>query len=124
MKTNAAPDQWLGSIRTLAGAELKKLAGKIDRDGVYPREFLRSLGERGGFGSSAGEDPSVDLARQFQAIALVGRYCGATAFLAWCQSACAWYLQHARVEATRRRYLARVASGRDLSGTGMSNTIK
>jgi alkylation response protein AidB-like acyl-CoA dehydrogenase len=119
METQAAPDTGLESIQSLAKAELKKLAGKIDREGYYPQEFLHSLGECGGFGA-----PSADLVRQFQSIAAVGRYCGSTAFLAWCQSACAWYLQHARVEATRERYLGRVASGRDLSGTGMSNTVK
>lgn len=119
METNAAPVTGLKSIQALAKTELKKLAGKIDREGFYPQQFLHSLGECGGFGA-----PSANLVRQFESIAAVGRYCGSTAFLAWCQSACAWYLQHARVEATRERYLGRVASGTDLSGTGMSNTVK
>jgi alkylation response protein AidB-like acyl-CoA dehydrogenase len=119
MEMKTASDTGLESIQALAKAELKKLAGKIDREGLYPQQFLHSLGERGGFGV-----PSADLVRQFQSIAIVGRYCGSTAFLAWCQSACAWYLQHARVEATRERYLNRVVSGADLSGTGMSNTVK
>ncbi|HTN35282.1 MAG TPA: acyl-CoA dehydrogenase family protein [Marinobacter sp.] len=128
METKAAPDARLESIRELAKGELKKLAGKIDREGFYPQHFLHSLGECGGFGSAsdttAGGAPSVDLVRQFESIAAVGKYCGSTAFLTWCQSASAWYLQHARVEATRNRYLGRVASGKALSGTGMSNAVK
>jgi hypothetical protein len=128
MDTKTAPDASLEPIQELAKGELKKLAGKIDREGFYPQDFLHSLGERGGFGSTLKAEsegsPTVDLTRQFQSITAVGRYCGSTAFLAWCQSACAWYLHHARVEATRKRYLDRVASGKELSGTGMSNTVK
>lgn len=126
METKTAHDASLEPIRELAKNELKKLAGKIDREGFYPQEFMHSLGEHGGFGSTLNAEgvSGVDLARQLQSIAAVGRYCGSTAFLAWCQSACAWYLHHSRVEATRKRYLAQVASGKVLSGTGMSNTVK
>jgi alkylation response protein AidB-like acyl-CoA dehydrogenase len=128
MKTNTAPDATLESVREFAKTELKQLAGKIDREGFYPQEFLHSLGERGGFGSARNANTetstTVDLVHQFQSIAAVGEYCGSTAFLTWCQSVCAWYLQHARVEATRKRYFDQVASGKALTGTGMSNTVK
>jgi alkylation response protein AidB-like acyl-CoA dehydrogenase len=42
----------------------------------------------------------------------------------WCQSTCAWYLQHAPNEGVRQRYLARVTRGELLAGTGMSNPVK
>src|SRR5690606_38482122 len=53
----------------------------------------------------------------------VGKECGSTAFLLWCQTACAHYLLHAPNEAVRRR-LAAVARGEVLAGTGMSNAVK
>src|SRR5699024_2665229 len=66
----------------------------------------------------------VDLEHLVKANAVVGAYCGSTAFLTWCQGVCAWYLQNSRVQATRERYFERVASGAVLTGTGMSNTVK
>lgn len=115
----------LTSLETLAQSQLKPLANKIDQQGLYPREFLHEFGKQGGF-SLATTDGSqnVDLAHLVQSIAVVGRYCGSTAFLAWCQAACAWYLQNARVPSTRERYFEQVATAERLSGTGMSNTVK
>jgi alkylation response protein AidB-like acyl-CoA dehydrogenase len=99
-------------------SELAPLAQAIDEEGHYPEAFLRGLGERGGFIAAA------DLARQIEITTLVGRQCGSTAFLVWCQSTCTWYLQHAPNEAVRARYLEPITQGRLLSGTGMSNPVK
>lgn len=124
METNTAANNKLEILEQFAQQQLKPLAGKIDREGFYPREFLHELGKQGGFSLTDGEARNVDLAHLVQSIAIVGQHCGSTAFLAWCQGACAWYLQNARVEATRQRYFAKVASAEVLSGTGMSNTVK
>jgi alkylation response protein AidB-like acyl-CoA dehydrogenase len=99
-------------------AELAPLAASIDEEGLYPEPFLRGLGERGGFVAAA------DLAQQIEVTTQVGSQCGATAFLVWCQSTCAWYLQHAPNEAPRARYLEPITQGRLLAGTGMSNPVK
>ncbi len=117
----------------LAGA-LPPLVQAIDGEGLYPREVMTGLGRLGGFGAAvpvastvAVESAAavvVDPARQLHAIAAVGRHCGSTAFLAWCQSACAWYLAKAPQEEPRRRYLASVLDGSLLAGTGMSNFLK
>lgn len=121
---NVAP----GPVAQLARDQLARLANKIDQEGFYPREFMHALGAQGGFGAPVQADsaatPAVDMSRQLRAMVTVGRYCGSTAFLAWCQSACAWYLQQSPVAATRERYLPRVASGELLAGTGMSNAVK
>lgn len=99
-------------------AQLAPLAPAIDEDGFYPEAFLRGLGPLGGFMSHE------DLARQLEITTQVGRHCGATAFLVWCQSTCAWYLRQAPNEAVRERYLAPIARAELLAGTGMSNPVK
>ncbi|MEO8779463.1 MAG: acyl-CoA dehydrogenase family protein [Rhodanobacter sp.] len=114
----------LQEIAEYAAAELRPLAQAIDQQGLYPRAFLVGLGQRGGFGSVVDGDPRVDLPGQLRVIAEVGRHCGATAFLAWCQSACVSYLAHAPLPGARQRYLQRVSEGGLLAGTGMSNALK
>jgi len=118
------PTATLAAIEQLAQQQLKPLAGKIDQEGFYPKQFLQELGSIDGFSLPSGSQRNVDLPHLIQSIAAVGRHCGSTAFLAWCQSASAWYLQNARVEATKARYFNKVATGEVLTGTGMSNTVK
>src|SRR5699024_12592512 len=115
----------LAAIEQLAAEQLQPLAGQIDQDGFYPQQFMRALGAANGFSLVANtQQRQVHLPHTIQSIAAVGRHCGSTAFLAWCQSASAWYLQNARVEATKARYFNKVATGEVLTGTGMSNTVK
>jgi alkylation response protein AidB-like acyl-CoA dehydrogenase len=117
----------LQAVSSHARAELAPLAARIDEEGLYPEAWLRRLGELGGFSAAIAKEwggPGLDLSQQIDVTTLVGRECGATAFLVWCQSTCAWYLQHAPNEAVRTRYLAPVARGELLSGTGMSNPVK
>lgn len=102
-------------------ADLAPLATAIDEEGVYPEAFVRQLGRLGAFG---GATDGHDLARSIELGARVGRVCGSTAFIVWCQSTSAWYLAHAPEHTAREKYLARVASGELLAGSGMSNTLK
>lgn len=111
------------AVAAYARQVLEPLAEAIDREGFYPRAFLEGLGQRGGFGAGPGAQ-AVDLSRQLASITEVARHCGATAFLSWCQSACAWYLAQAPQAAPRERHLAAVLAGERLAGTGMSNVLK
>ncbi len=107
--------------------ELAPLAQAIDQEGLYPGEFMRHLGALGGFGAalSAQDGGSgLTLAEQIEITTQVGRACGSTAFLVWCQSCCAWYLAHSPNAAARDRYIRQVARGELLAGTGMSNAVK
>lgn len=113
-----------GNLTEYLVAELAPQVAVIDSEGHYPRAVMQGLGQRGGFGTPSSDDDGVDPARQVQSIAAVGRYCGSTAFLVWCQSACAWYLARAPRTAPRQRYLASVLEGTVLAGTGMSNFLK
>lgn len=123
-------DPKIALIEAIAGqakAELSPLVGAIDQEGLYPADYLRSLGALGGFGAHIPRDYGglgLGLATQIEIITQVGRECGATAFLAWCQSSCALYLQLSPNDAVRERYLKSVAQGTLLAGTGMSNAVK
>ncbi len=115
------------SIAAQVKAELAPLTSAIDQQGVYPADYLRSLGALGGFGAGIPQEHGglgLSLAAQIEITALVGRECGSTAFLVWCQSSCAHYLLHSPNQAVRTRYLQAVAQGTLFSGTGMSNAVK
>lgn len=117
-------------IEAIAGqakTELAPLVNAIDQEGLYPADFLRNLGALGGFSAHIPREHGglgLGLATQVEIITQVGRECGSTAFLVWCQSSCAGYLQLSPNDAVRERYLQPIAQGRLFSGTGMSNAIK
>ncbi len=117
----------LERVRAHVREELRPLAEDIDRKRLYPEGWLREMGELGGFAALA---PVADggsglgLATQIAAVGAVGEECGATAFMAWCQATCAWYLLKSSNRALRERLLGDVLHARLLAGTGMSNTVK
>ncbi len=127
MSQSEAAVALLEAVAAQVRAELVPLVSAIDQDGVFPADYLHKLGALGGFGASvprAEGGLGLTLAQQIDVTTQVGSECGATAFLVWCQSTCAWYLQHAPNLAVRERYLRAVADGRLLAGTGMSNAVK
>ncbi len=126
MSTDLLPAVHGDGIDALIQESLAPLANAIDQ-GQYPGDFMRALGSLSGFGAALPAESGglgLDLAAQIDVIARVGRVCGSTAFLAWCQSACAWYLQQTDNATARARYLAPIARGEILAGTGMSNCVK
>jgi alkylation response protein AidB-like acyl-CoA dehydrogenase len=107
--------------------ELDPLVGRIDRDGHYPGAALRALGAQGAFGhhlASQRADGVRDFAGAVDALATIGRSCGSSAFMGWCQDACAWYVEQGASDALRRELLPALARGEVLGGTGMSNPMK
>lgn len=126
MSTDLLPAVHGDGIDALIRESLAPQAEAIDQ-GRYPGDFMRALGRLGGFGAALPVESGglgLDLADQIEIIARVGRVCGSTAFLAWCQSACAWYFHQTDNAAARERYLAPIARGEILAGTGMSNCVK
>lgn len=117
----------LEAIRSHAQEKLAPLARKIDEDGLYPEEYLRGLGELGGFAAVGSEQEggiAAGLAAQVDVLRAVGQSCGATAFTSWCQAACAWYLSRSNNPRVKEKFLSDVLNVRALAGTGMSNTMK
>ncbi|MDO5666466.1 MAG: acyl-CoA dehydrogenase family protein [Alcaligenaceae bacterium] len=117
----------LETIRAHAEENLAPLARQIDEEGFYPEKYLRELGTLGGFAALASANASSEqeaLAAQINYLRAVGQSCGATAFTAWCQATCAWYLYQSKNPLVKERYFSQVSSGELLAGTGMSNTVK
>ncbi|MDY0309008.1 MAG: acyl-CoA dehydrogenase family protein [Castellaniella sp.] len=126
MSTDLLPAAHGESINALIQETLAPQAEAIDQ-GRYPGDFMRALGRLSGFGAALPTESGglgLDLAAQIDLIARIGRVCGSTAFLAWCQSACAWYFQQTDNAAARAHFLAPIAQGKILAGTGMSNCVK
>lgn len=122
-----AQTAFLAPITQLIETELAPQVQAIDREGFYPAQFMHKLGALGGFGAALPSESGGSghgLATQIEVTAKVAEHCGSTAFLVWCQSSCAWYLQNSDNQAVRDRYLPDVAQGRLLAGTGMSNAVK
>ena len=120
-------DSLIQEVVALAKSELRPLVAQIDQEGLYPEEFLQSLGDSGGFASIGSVEQGgngLGLGTQIRTLAAVGAECGSTAFLGWCQSACGWYLRQTPNAAARERYLSHVLRAQWLAGTGMSNTVK
>ncbi|MEX0449679.1 acyl-CoA dehydrogenase family protein [Spiribacter sp. 221] len=120
---HAVDDAGTSNPRDLAARELAPLAATIDRDGLYPEGFMRTLGDHGLYNrhTAAG---GHDFAGAIDAMAEVSRICMSTGFCHWCHDALTWYLDNAEEAATRDKWLEPVASGRLLGGTGLSNGMK
>jgi alkylation response protein AidB-like acyl-CoA dehydrogenase len=121
----ACPDP--AAIAATVERELDPLVARIDRDGLYPAAALRALGARGAFRhhlASQRADGRCDLPGAVDALAAIGRSCGSSAFMGWCQDACAWYVEHGASDPLRAELLPKLASGEVLGGTGMSNPMK
>jgi alkylation response protein AidB-like acyl-CoA dehydrogenase len=121
---DAAPDAAPEAVPLIVANELKPLARAIDEDGLYPSQVLHRLGGAGAFSHHAASVGPGDLLGAIEAMAQVGTVCLSTAFCMWCQDALVWYLGRADNPAPRARYLAAVASGEVLGGTGLSNPMK
>ncbi len=114
-------------VGAYAGAELAPLAGRIDRDGIYPDAVMRGLGATGAFSPHLAAHTPLSvpsLGAAIAAMATVGATCMATAFCSWCQDACGWYLENSANAGLREALQPGIATGELLGGTGLSNPVK
>lgn len=140
----------ISAVKALVKSELAPITDAIDREGFYPRDFMHNLGETGGFSATlprahggnlsklvvqtqggnnstaiqSDNETTCGISTQIDIIREIGRECGSTSFLTWCQSACVTYLVKSPNDTVRNRYLDDIACGRLLTGTGMSNAVK
>ena len=113
-------------LARLVASDLEPQVQDIDRNGHYPEPLLRRFGELGLYSAHVGiEGPSGGgLLDSVLGMAEVGTTCLSTAFMTWCQSACAWYLFNSENQSLKDRMLPLVAQGSLLGGTGLSNPMK
>lgn len=123
----APADALAARVAALARSQLLPIATDIDVHGEYPEPFLRRLGGERFFGAAIGPERGglgLGLHGSIRAMSEISLICGSTAFLAWCQAALVWYLEHTPNAKLRER-LQRAAIGAEiLGGTGLSNLMK
>lgn len=127
LQTADPRESLIGAVQSLVRTDLAPIVAAVDQEGFYPSEFLHKLADIGGFACTipvAEGGSGLGTATQIDVISEVGRECGSTAFLVWCQTTCAHYLRHSPNDAVRKRHLSAVINGGILAGTGMSNTVK
>ncbi|HZX33533.1 MAG TPA: acyl-CoA dehydrogenase family protein [Rhodocyclaceae bacterium] len=115
------------SIDALIARELAPRVTAIDLEGAYPEDFLRALGGIGGFAGVVATEyggSGKGIGDAIATMAKVGETCLSTAFTHWCQTACARYIQLSDNAAAKAEWLPGLAGGRQLGGTGLSNTFK
>jgi len=123
---NAAAEL-VARVRGRTQAELIPQVVDIDVKGVYPEAFLRGLGADGLFAAhvpAAMGGAGLGLDALIRGMEEVSKVCGSTGFMAWCQSALAWYLVNTDNAGLRERLLPGVMRGEILGGTGLSNLMK
>lgn len=111
-------------VAAIARKDLAPIASAVDAGTVYPADLLRRFGDVGAWGSHVPTNGAADLNCAIQSIAAIGEVCGATAFMAWCQSTLVWYIANSDSKALVARLRDGAASGRLLGGTGLSNPMK
>lgn len=112
------------SVADIVARDLRPLVRQIDEDGLYPEAVLRHLGAAGAFAHHTASGDGAGLIGSIEAMTEVSAACITTGFCMWCQDALGWYLTQADNPAPRERYLAGVAAGTQLGGTGLSNAMK
>ena len=114
------------AVRKLSAQELAPIVQRVDSEGYYPENVMRSLGRAGAFArhlpGEATDGP--DLVTAIRAMAAAGEYCLSTAFCMWCQDALGWYIFASANEALKADLGRRVAAGDALGGTALSNPMK
>lgn len=114
-------------LRELVAGQLAPLTVRIDREGLYPEEFLREAGQLGAFRSHlASQNPAgkADLVSAIRAEEVISAECMTTGFVAWCQNACAWYVENSDSSTLKREVLPKLANGEAFGATALSNPMK
>ena len=117
----------LQRVRARAAGELQPQADAIDRDGLYPTGALRGFGADGAYALHLAAHtplPAPSLWAAIEVMAAIGAVCMSSAFCAWCQDACGWYLENTGNARLRDRLQPGIATGATLGATGLSNPVK
>lgn len=117
----------LDAVRSLIATALVPKILDVDLKAEYPEEFLRALGKIGGFRGAVVPEfggNGLGMKHVVQVMEEVAKECLSSAFLVWCQTACARYIQMSNNDWLKKQFLPRIASGELLAGTGLSNTVK
>lgn len=115
------------TFEQLIATQLAPQVSAIDLEGRYPEAFLRQIGQAGAFAGVVAPEyggNGAGIGNTIASMAKIGEACLSTAFMHWCQTACARYIQLSDNDAAKTEFLPQLADGSQLGGTGLSNTFK
>lgn len=130
LKPQTDPSDPVPGVEALVRSTLAPQTVEIDRQGTYPAGFMHELGALGGYrqhlASAGARGPSGpgDFGAAIRVMDAVSSECMSTGFCVWCQDALTWYLENADDTSVRDHLLPKIADGRQLGGTGLSNAMK
>jgi alkylation response protein AidB-like acyl-CoA dehydrogenase len=113
-------------LRQAIAIDLAPQVNAIDR-GSYPTAFMHRIGELGAFAQATAKEwggTGKGILPTLRGIEAVSEVCMSTGFVAWCQNACAWYIQNSENSYLHQELLPKVSSAEQLAGTGLSNSMK
>ena len=117
----------LANVAQLVRQQLAPQVEQIDREGVYPRDFMAHLGGAGLYAASCPArlgGTELGLAQVIAAMEEVAKTCMSTGFCVWCHWVCGYYMRHGGSQFLKSEILPLVLSGEKLGATGMSNPMK
>ena len=106
-------------IKALIEQELKPLVVAIDKEGLYPREFIQKLGHANAFNFT-----DLNSSEALAVIEEVTCCCGSTGFSLWCHTTAINYLLYSDNHYLKKEVLPELQQGKTLGGTGLSNPMK
>jgi alkylation response protein AidB-like acyl-CoA dehydrogenase len=84
------------TFEQLIATQLAPQVTAIDLEGRYPEAFLRQIGQAGAFAGVVAPEyggNGAGIGNTIASMAKIGEACLSTAFMHWCQTACARYIQ-------------------------------
>ena len=118
-----ASQELLENVTRISRGALADAAYKIDHEGHYPVEIMRSLGQAGAFGAHL-ERHGRQTRLAIAAMREVARHCGSTGFLTWCHDVCGLYMEQSGNPALTGTVLDEHVCAKTLGGTALSNPMK
>ena len=114
-------------LRAAIADGLRPNLQRIDADAEYPEAFMRQIGALGAFKQGTPTEfggSGQGLKWTIQVMEEIAQECLNTGFLMWCQTVCAWYIQHGESQYLKEQILPKIVTGEILAGTGLSNPMK
>lgn len=112
-------------VERISRSDLAGLVRKIDDERFYPEDIMRAYGDAGAYSSHLnGPAGNVDVTQAILSMARAAEQCMSTAFCVWCQDTLGWYISSSDNDYLKTNILPKIARGKSLGGTGMSNPMK
>lgn len=104
----------MAGLQSAIADKLQPHTTAIDREGMYPENFLRYIGRLGAYAQAVAPQwggTGRGILGALRSIEMVAQECGSTGFMTWCHNACAWYLHNSDNLFLHREILPKVARG-------------